>query len=63
MLNQELEQKFYFSVFDVSDAFREFGVRAVLEEVRQNPLINQQLTEYIRTLDIPAETCIMDSVE
>jgi uncharacterized protein (UPF0303 family) len=48
LLEQE-EQHFIFSTFDVQEAFSTFGVKAVLDEVRKNPLINQQLSTYLKS--------------
>ena len=48
LLEQE-EQCFYFSTFEVQDAFATFGVKAILDEVRKNPLMNQQLSEYLKS--------------
>lgn len=50
ILAEQEEQHFYFSTFDVQDAFLTFGVKNILEEVRKNPVVNQQLTEYFRGL-------------
>jgi hypothetical protein len=56
LLEQE-EQRFHFSTFDVQDAFLTFSVKNILDEVRKNPVINQQLTDYLKTLDIAEEVC------
>lgn len=62
LLEQE-EQAFIFSTFDVQDAFLTFSVKNILDEVRKNPLINQQLTDYLKRLDKPVDTCIMECID
>jgi hypothetical protein len=56
-LSEQEEQRFFFSTFDVQDAFLTFSVKYILDEVRKNPVINQQLTDYLKTLDIAEEVC------
>jgi hypothetical protein len=47
----EQQEMHYFScVQDVQEAFQTHGIKDILSEVCKNPQLNQQLTEYIKSL-------------
>lgn len=49
LLEQE-EMAYNFSIMDVENAFAQFGVAPILDEVVKNPFIKQELTAYLERL-------------
>jgi hypothetical protein len=49
-LLEEQEMHYFSCVRDVLDAFETHGIKDILSEVCKNPQLNQQLTDYIKSL-------------
>jgi hypothetical protein len=48
---QEQEEMHYNSCLqDVLEAFQTHGIKSFLSEIRKNPVLNQELTVYIKSL-------------
>jgi len=50
ILLQEQEMHYFSCIQDVQEAFQTHGIKDILSEVCKNPQLNQQLTEYIKSL-------------
>jgi hypothetical protein len=47
---EEQEMHYFSCIQDVQEAFQTHGIKDILSEVCKNPQLNQQLTEYIKSL-------------
>ena len=50
ILLEEQEMHYFSCVHDVQEAFQTHGIKDILSEVCKNPQLNQQLTDYIKSL-------------
>lgn len=56
----EQQEMHYFScVHDVQEAFQTHGIKDILSEVCKNPQLNQQLTDYIKSLQFKQDCVIL----
>ena len=60
-LLEEQEMHYFSCVQDVQEAFQTHGIKDILSEVCKNPQLNQQLTEYIKSLQSKQDCVILVS--